>query len=83
MIEACSIRDLDADLRSKNLSSLFMYSSPLIKAVSDCEDDSAEGAALNQITQSISRFGQREGLSHYRFDRAGLAMSSIRMTFLA
>jgi hypothetical protein len=29
-------------------------------------------AALNQVTQSISRFGQREGLSHDRFDRAGL-----------
>jgi len=38
---------------------------------SDCEDDSAEGAALNEVTQSISRFGQREGLSHDRFDRAG------------
>src|ERR1700687_3539533 len=37
-----------------------------------CEDDPAEGAALNQVTQSISRFGQREGLSHDRFDRAGL-----------
>jgi hypothetical protein len=43
----------------------------LIRA-SDCEDDSAEGAALNQVTQSISRFGQREGLSHDRLDRAGL-----------
>jgi hypothetical protein len=40
--------------------------------LSDSEDNSAEGAALNQITQSISRFGQREGLSHDRFDRAGL-----------
>src|SRR5260370_41848778 len=39
--------------------------------MSDCEDDSAEGAALNQVTQRISRFGQREGLSHNRFDRAG------------
>jgi hypothetical protein len=35
----------------------------LIRA-SDCEDDSTEGAALNQVTQTISRFGQREGLSH-------------------
>ena len=26
----------------------------------------------NQVTQSISRFGQRGGLSHDRFDRAGL-----------
>src|SRR5882672_6098579 len=40
--------------------------------LSDCEDDPAERAALNQVTQSISRFGQREGLSHDRFDRAGL-----------
>src|SRR6266404_3817955 len=40
--------------------------------MSDCEDDSAEGAVLNQVTQSIGRFGQREGLSHDRFDRAGL-----------
>ena len=40
--------------------------------LSDCEDDPAEGAVLNQVTQSISRFGQREGLAHDRFDRAGL-----------
>jgi hypothetical protein len=40
--------------------------------VSDCEDNSAEGAVLNQVTQSISRFGQREGLGDDRFDRAGL-----------
>src|SRR6267378_5920653 len=40
--------------------------------LSDCEDDPAERAALNQVTQSISRFGQWEGLSHDRFDRAGL-----------
>ena len=39
---------------------------------SDCEDNSAEGAALNEVTQSFSRFSQREGLSHDRFDRAGL-----------
>jgi hypothetical protein len=38
---------------------------------SDCEDYPTERAALNQVTQSISRFGQREGLSHDRFDRAG------------
>src|SRR6267378_8421739 len=40
--------------------------------LSKCEHDPAERAALNQVTQSISRFGQREGLSHDRFDRAGL-----------
>src|SRR6266700_5857839 len=38
---------------------------------SDCENDPAEGAAINQVTQSISRFGQWEGLSHDRFDRTG------------
>ena len=27
------------------------------QSLSDCEDDPAEGAALNQVTQSISRFG--------------------------
>ena len=29
-----------------------------IKSVSDCEDDPAEGAALNQVTERISRFCQ-------------------------
>src|SRR5260370_10047109 len=38
---------------------------------SNFEDDPAEGPALNQVTQSISRFAQREGLRHNRFDRAG------------
>jgi hypothetical protein len=42
------------------------------QSLSDCENDSAERAALNLVTQSISRLGQREGLSHDRFDRAGL-----------
>src|SRR5258708_37426346 len=37
----------------------------------DFEDDPAEGAAINQVTQSICRFGQWEGLSHDRFDRTG------------
>jgi hypothetical protein len=31
------------------------------RSLSDGEDDPAEGAALNQVTQSISRFRQREG----------------------
>src|SRR6266404_7808086 len=39
--------------------------------MSDCENDPAEGAAINQVTQSIGRFGQWEGLSHDRFDRTG------------
>src|SRR5260221_3054056 len=38
---------------------------------SDSENDPAEGAAVDQVTQSISRFGQWEGLSHDRFDRTG------------
>jgi hypothetical protein len=37
--------------------------------MSDCDDDPTEGAALNQITQSFSRFGQREGFSHDRSDQ--------------
>src|SRR5882724_3159924 len=41
-------------------------------SLSDREDDSAERAALNLVTQSIGRFSQREGLSHDRFDRARL-----------
>src|SRR5213593_3031952 len=52
-------------------SSLSMHSSPH-QRLSNSEDDPAEGAALNEVTQSISRFGQREGLGHDRFDRAGL-----------
>src|ERR1700682_5565872 len=39
--------------------------------MSDCENHSAEWAAFYEITQPSSRFGQREGLSHNRFDRAG------------
>jgi len=32
-------------------------------------------AALNQIRKASARFGQREGLSHDRFDRAGFKES--------
>jgi hypothetical protein len=39
---------------------------------SDCKNYPPEGAAFNEITQSLSRFGQRERLSHDRFDRTGL-----------
>src|SRR5258707_15784180 len=52
-------------MRATFPSSLFMYS-----YLSDCEDNSAEGATLHQVTQGISRFCQREGLGHDRFDRA-------------
>ena len=45
--------------------------------LSNCEDDPAEGAVLNQVTQSISRLGQRKGLSHDRFDRARLKQRTI------
>src|SRR5205814_9000121 len=41
------------------------------QSLSDCQHDPAEGTALNQVTQRISRFGQREGLRHNRFDRPG------------
>src|SRR2546426_6360742 len=69
-----SVVHVRANERTAALVALQAYSCiPLIfiKA-SDCEDDPAEGAAFYQATQSISRFGQREGLSHDRFDRAGL-----------
>src|SRR5271169_3455161 len=39
---------------------------------SDCKNYPPEGAAFNEITQSLSRFGQRERLRHDRFDRTGL-----------
>jgi len=39
---------------------------------SDCKNYPPEGAAFNEITQSLSRFGQRERLRHDRFYRAGL-----------
>src|SRR3984893_19115002 len=51
----------------------FMMSAILsLQSLSNCEDDPAAGTAINEVTESISRFGQREGLSHDRFDRAGL-----------
>src|SRR5260370_19744476 len=43
---------------------------------SDCKNYPPEGAALNEITQSLSRFGQRERLRHDRFDRTGLTRPS-------
>jgi hypothetical protein len=43
----------------------------MIVRSSDCEDDSAEGTALNQVTQSGNRFYQWKGLSHDRLDRTG------------
>ena len=55
-----------------NFSFKFVHIFPHFITVSDGEDDPAERAALNQVTQSISRFGQREGLGQDRFDRYGL-----------
>src|ERR1700684_3397681 len=52
------------------MSSAKSYSS--LQSLSDCENDSAEGAALNQVTQSIRRFGQRERLCHDGLNRSGL-----------
>jgi hypothetical protein len=42
------------------------------QSLSDCEDDPAEGAALNKVTHSFRRFCQWEALCHDRLDRAGL-----------
>src|ERR1700722_18521688 len=39
---------------------------------SDCQNDPPEGAVFNEITQSVSRFGQRERLRDDRFDRTRL-----------
>src|SRR5712692_10330521 len=51
---------------------LFMNSDLLDQGLSDCEDDPAEGAALNEVTQSIRRFSQRERLCHDGLHRPGL-----------
>ena len=48
-----------------------VYLARLQVSPSDGEDDPAEWATLNLVTQSISRFGQREGLSQDRFDSTG------------
>src|ERR1700704_6219611 len=42
------------------------------RGLSDREDDPAEGAALNEVTQSICRFSQLEDLCHDGLDRTGL-----------
>ena len=36
---------------------------------SDCKNYPPEGAAFNEITQRLSRFGQREGFSYDRSDQ--------------
>src|ERR1700680_941279 len=45
------------------------FSSP--QSLSDCENVLAKRAALDEVTQSTNRVGQRESLRHDRFDRAG------------
>src|SRR6266568_4396890 len=43
-----------------------------VQRLSDREDHPTEGAALNEVAQSIRRFSQRERLCHDGLDRAGL-----------
>src|SRR5258708_19045958 len=45
-----------------------LVSIPLSQRLSDCEDDPAKGAALNEVTQSICRLRQRERLCHDGLD---------------
>src|SRR3984885_12787681 len=45
---------------------------------SDCKNYSPERAAFNEITQSLSRFCQRKGPSHDRFDRTGFKQRGSR-----
>src|ERR1700693_421615 len=49
------------------------------EGLTNCENDPPEGAALYEVTQSISSFGQWEGLSHDRFDRTGLKQGDSRV----
>src|ERR1700683_2952676 len=52
--------------------------SPPNQLSSDCKNYPPEGAAINEIAQSLSRFDQRERLSDDRFDRAGLKQRDSR-----
>jgi hypothetical protein len=45
---------------------------------SDCKNYPPERAVLYEVAQSFSRFSQREGLSHDRFDRAGFKQRGSR-----
>ncbi len=47
--------------------------------LSDFKNYPPEGAALSEITESISRFSQRECFSNNRFDRAGLKKRVTKM----
>src|SRR6202022_1416502 len=46
--------------------------------LSDCGDDSAEGAALNQVTRSISRFGQLGSKCHATFSIVEAMVRSVK-----
>src|ERR1700726_4164651 len=58
-------------VQNSNLELVHWYPSRPRKGLSDCEDDPAEGAALNEVTQSICRLSQRERLCHDGLDRTG------------
>ena len=64
---ACAQRGLCADCRAG-----YLLCFPPHQLSSDCKNYPPEGAAFNEITQSLSRFDQRERLSDDRFDRTGL-----------
>src|ERR1700682_6015466 len=59
-------------VQNSDLVLLHWYPSRSCKRLSDCEDDLAEGAALNEVAQSICRLSQRERLCHDGLDRTGL-----------
>src|SRR6266853_371360 len=59
-------------VQNSDLVLLHWYPSRSRKRLSDCEDDLAEGAALNEVTQSICRLSQRERLCQDGLDRTGL-----------
>src|SRR6267142_5808357 len=55
---------------------------PYVKVMSklaNCEDDPAEGTVFDEVTKCMSSFGEREGRSHNRFDRAGLKQREDRV----
>src|SRR5712692_8498128 len=59
-------------VQNSDLVLLHWYPSRSRQRLSDCEDDPAKGAALNEVTQSICRLSQRERLCHDGLDRTGL-----------
>src|SRR6202022_3342071 len=59
-------------VQNSDLVLVHWYPSHSRKRLSDCEDDPAKGAALNEVTQSICRLRQRERLCHDGLDPTGL-----------